>query len=113
MAVEGGGPHLHKKVMVAIDENECSYQALMWVLQNLKDSLGNSPLVIFTAQPPPYRNASFSASLGSARVYCPLFAGYVPVPFLCSFSFSLSFFFLASTVWFPRKSKGRNTTPKS
>ncbi|RVW48543.1 Universal stress protein A-like protein [Vitis vinifera] len=75
MAVEGGGPQVHKKVMVAIDENECSYHALMWVLHNLKESIGNSPLVIFNAQPPPYRNNTFAASLGTARMYCPVSAG--------------------------------------
>ncbi|XP_002283457.2 uncharacterized protein LOC100249069 isoform X1 [Vitis vinifera] len=74
MAVEGGGPQVHKKVMVAIDENECSYHALMWVLHNLKESIGNSPLVIFNAQPPPYRNNTFAASLGTARMYCPVSA---------------------------------------
>ena len=105
MAVEGGGPQVHKKVMVAIDENECSYHALMWVLHNLKESIGNSPLVIFNAQPPPYRNNTFAASLGTARMYCPVSAGYVLLPCLCFFHF------LASIVWLPRKSEVRNRNP--
>ncbi|KAG5240406.1 universal stress protein [Salix suchowensis] len=40
------------KVMVVIDERECSYLALMWVLDFLKESIKHSPLVIFAAQPP-------------------------------------------------------------
>ncbi|KAB2624270.1 universal stress protein A-like protein [Pyrus ussuriensis x Pyrus communis] len=56
-----------KRVMVAIDESECSHYALMWVLDNLKDSITKSPLIIFTAQTPSAGNVIFSASLGSAR----------------------------------------------
>uniref|UniRef100_A0A5B7ANV4 Putative universal stress protein A-like protein n=1 Tax=Davidia involucrata TaxID=16924 RepID=A0A5B7ANV4_DAVIN len=71
MAVELG-----KKVMVAIDENESSYYALMWVLENLRESITNSsnPLVIFMAQPSPQNSYVFAASLGSARMYCPVSA---------------------------------------
>ncbi|OAY31331.1 hypothetical protein MANES_14G103600v8 [Manihot esculenta] len=58
-----------RKVMVAIDESEYSHYALIWVLDNLKESLPRSPLFIFMAQPPP-RNYPFAASLGSARMYC-------------------------------------------
>ncbi|GLU04730.1 hypothetical protein SLE2022_218650 [Rubroshorea leprosula] len=59
-----------KKVMVAIDESEHSYHALMWVLDNLKDSL-KSPLIIFMAQPATSDNYTFQASLSNARIYCP------------------------------------------
>ncbi|XP_059649686.1 uncharacterized protein LOC132295429 [Cornus florida] len=67
MAMESG-----KKVMVAIDENESSYHAFIWVLENLKESINNSnnPLTIFMAQPSPTSNHVFSAALGSARMYC-------------------------------------------
>ncbi|XP_065880797.1 universal stress protein A-like protein [Euphorbia lathyris] len=57
------------KVMVAIDENENSYYALMWVLNNLKETLMEAPLYIFMAQPPAIDNLTFAASLGSARIY--------------------------------------------
>ncbi|XP_009356876.1 universal stress protein YxiE-like [Pyrus x bretschneideri] len=61
-----------KRVMVAIDESECSHYALMWALDNLKDSITKSPLIIFTAQTPSAGNVIFSASLGSARMYYPM-----------------------------------------
>jgi hypothetical protein len=61
---EGGA---EKKVMVAIDESEYSYYALNWVLDNLKESIIKSPLVIFMAQLPPQNSYTFAASLGSAR----------------------------------------------
>ncbi|KAL6187998.1 hypothetical protein ACLB2K_039393 [Fragaria x ananassa] len=61
-----------KPVMVAVDESECSHYALMWVIDNLKESINtNSPLHIFMAQPPPANNITFAASLGAARMYCP------------------------------------------
>lgn len=61
-----------KPVMVAVDESECSHYALMWVIDNLKESINtNSPLLIFMAQPPPANNITFAAPLGSARMYCP------------------------------------------
>ncbi|KAF7132743.1 hypothetical protein RHSIM_Rhsim09G0106700 [Rhododendron simsii] len=65
-----------KKVMVAIDEGESSYHALMWVLKNLRDSIAasGSPLLIFMAHPFPVTSNVFAASLGSARVYCPVSA---------------------------------------
>ncbi|XP_010265107.1 PREDICTED: universal stress protein A-like protein isoform X2 [Nelumbo nucifera] len=60
-----------KKVMIAIDESECSHYALKWVLDNLHDSLSTSSLIIFTVQ----SIADFSylpaASPGSARMFCP------------------------------------------
>jgi hypothetical protein len=68
---EGGA---EKKVMVAIDESEYSYYALNWVLDNLKESIIKSPLVIFMAQLPPQNAYTFAASLGSARMYCPVSA---------------------------------------
>ncbi|XP_022150590.1 uncharacterized protein LOC111018690 isoform X2 [Momordica charantia] len=64
---------VEKRVMVAIDESECSYYALIWVLENLQQSLAESPLFVFTALPPPtiYTfGAGAAASLGLARTYC-------------------------------------------
>ncbi|KAK3442746.1 hypothetical protein EUGRSUZ_B03010 [Eucalyptus grandis] len=71
VAINGGDK---RKVMVAIDESECSHHALVWALDNLKDSLVNSPLVVFMAQPPSQQNLSFAANLGLARMYCPVSA---------------------------------------
>ncbi|KAH7843300.1 hypothetical protein Vadar_014951 [Vaccinium darrowii] len=42
-----------KKVMVAIEESECSHYALEWALQNLGNSIANAHLFIFTVQPNP------------------------------------------------------------
>ncbi|WOL17591.1 universal stress protein A-like protein [Canna indica] len=47
---EAGGEKVNR-VMVAIDESDCSHHALKWVLSNLRVSLASSPLVVFTAQP--------------------------------------------------------------
>ncbi|MFS8021879.1 putative rossmann-like alpha/beta/alpha sandwich protein [Helianthus anomalus] len=40
-----------KKVMVAIDQSEYSRYALEWALENLRDSIANNHLLIFTVQP--------------------------------------------------------------
>ncbi|KAF2311065.1 hypothetical protein GH714_019333 [Hevea brasiliensis] len=72
VAMANGEPE--RKVMLAIDESEYSHYALIWVLDNLKESLTKSPLFIFMAQPPP-KNYPFAASLGSARMYCSVSAG--------------------------------------
>ncbi|XVE84866.1 hypothetical protein DITRI_Ditri17bG0046700 [Diplodiscus trichospermus] len=62
----------HNKVMVAIDERDCSYDALIWVLKHLKESITKSPLVLFAAQPlPKSNNLTLAAPLGFARMYCP------------------------------------------
>jgi len=74
MAVECAGGGAERKVMVAIDESDYSHYALTWVLANLKESITSSPLVIFMAQPPPSSCYTFSAPLGSARMYCPVSA---------------------------------------
>lgn len=47
---EGNGEK-KQKVMVAIDESECSHYALEWALDKLGESIANSHLVIFTVQP--------------------------------------------------------------
>ena len=63
-----------KKVMVVIDENENSYHALMWVLDNLKESVTKSTLVIFAAQPLTNYTNVFAAPLGFARMHFPVLA---------------------------------------
>ncbi|KAL3510767.1 hypothetical protein ACH5RR_030168 [Cinchona calisaya] len=46
--MEGGSG---RRVMVAIDEHEGSFYALEWAVKNLHESILNSHLVVFTAQP--------------------------------------------------------------
>ncbi|CAI9096177.1 OLC1v1032262C1 [Oldenlandia corymbosa var. corymbosa] len=60
-----------KKMMVAIDESETSYYALIWVLENLQESIAKSsnPLVLFMAQPPAKSGNLFGSSPGSARIF--------------------------------------------
>ncbi|KAL8137613.1 hypothetical protein V2J09_003614 [Rumex salicifolius] len=58
-----------KKVMVAIDESEESYYALLWALDNLHEILASRQLVIFASEPLPNYTNVFSASLSSARLY--------------------------------------------
>ncbi|XP_054794968.1 universal stress protein A-like protein [Prosopis cineraria] len=58
-----------KKVMVAIDESDDSYYALIWLLKTLKESLRSKPVLLFMVQPAIDSNYIFSASLGSARLY--------------------------------------------
>ncbi|KAJ4828889.1 hypothetical protein Tsubulata_039862 [Turnera subulata] len=60
-----------KKVMVAIDESQHSYHAFLWALDNLKELLTNSPLVIFAAQPFPNCFDTYGAQLGHSHLYCP------------------------------------------
>ncbi|EXB77508.1 hypothetical protein L484_015433 [Morus notabilis] len=61
-----------KKVMVVIVESDCSYKALIWVLENLKESLKQSPLFIFATQPLINSNFAVSPSLGFIRLTCTL-----------------------------------------
>ena len=62
---EGRIEERKKKVMVAIDESECSHYALHWALQNLQDSIANSVLVIFTAHPVTDFSYIYVASYGA------------------------------------------------
>ncbi|KAK6157679.1 hypothetical protein DH2020_011927 [Rehmannia glutinosa] len=64
--MESGGEK--KKVMVAIDESDCSHYALEWTLQNLRETLQNSKLVIFTAQPVADYGYLYASSFGAAPV---------------------------------------------
>lgn len=51
MEQQGKGMMMKKKVMVAIDESELSHYALEWTLENLGNTIHNSELIVFTAQP--------------------------------------------------------------
>ncbi|XP_028073085.1 uncharacterized protein LOC114275268 [Camellia sinensis] len=53
-----------KKVMVAIDESKSRYHALMWLLQNLRETINSSgnPLLIFMVQPSPGTNPNVFAA---------------------------------------------------
>ncbi|XVF44175.1 hypothetical protein PTKIN_Ptkin02bG0099900 [Pterospermum kingtungense] len=42
---------MKKKVMVAIDDSECSHCALQWALENLVHTISASKLFIFNVQP--------------------------------------------------------------
>ncbi|XP_044489677.1 universal stress protein YxiE [Mangifera indica] len=54
-----------KKVMVAIDESDCSYYALKWTLESLADTISNSQLIIFTARPADF-NYVYASTFGAA-----------------------------------------------
>ncbi|GLU02900.1 hypothetical protein SLE2022_280750 [Rubroshorea leprosula] len=41
-----------KKIMVAVDESHCSYNALQWTLDHLADTISGSKLIIFNASNP-------------------------------------------------------------
>lgn len=60
------GDHQKKKVMVAIDESESSHYALEWTLQNLRESIENSKLFIFTAQDLQDLSYLYASSFGAA-----------------------------------------------
>ncbi|KAH7834757.1 hypothetical protein Vadar_019382 [Vaccinium darrowii] len=61
-----------KKVMVAIDESDCSHYALEWALQNLGDALVKSEFFIFTVQPIADYTYLYASSFGAARTIPPL-----------------------------------------
>ncbi|XP_066312261.1 universal stress protein A-like protein isoform X2 [Miscanthus floridulus] len=71
-----GGHHQQRlqKVMVAVDESECSRHALEWVLRNLAPTLA-PPLLVLTVQPPfplgYVSAASFGAPLGTVPPVAP------------------------------------------
>ncbi|KAJ6312564.1 hypothetical protein OIU77_014146 [Salix suchowensis] len=55
-----------KKVMVAIDESESSHYTLEWYLDKLRDSIADSDVIIFTAQPNSDLGYLFASSYGTA-----------------------------------------------
>ncbi|XP_068333012.1 uncharacterized protein [Pyrus communis] len=62
---EQGKHEEKKKVMVAIDESEFSLYAFNWALENLRDTIQSSQLVVFTAQPIDFAS-TYAASYGAA-----------------------------------------------
>ena len=62
-----------KKVMVAIDESECSRYALQWTLDNLSQTIHISQLVLFTVQPISDFTYAYTSSFGAARMSLSLF----------------------------------------
>ncbi|KAK4772309.1 hypothetical protein SAY86_014084 [Trapa natans] len=57
---------MKKKVMVAIDESECSHYALEWALDNLKDTIAGSELLIFCVQSLTNMGYVYASSFGAA-----------------------------------------------
>ncbi|KAL3510766.1 hypothetical protein ACH5RR_030167 [Cinchona calisaya] len=55
-----------KKVMVAIDDSECSHYALEWALDNFHQLISDSELVIFTVQPIAKYSYLYASSMGAA-----------------------------------------------
>lgn len=76
----------NKRAMVAIDESECSRQALRWTLENLRASFASHPLVIFTVQP--IANLAFvsATSLGYSCKFTgnPLFLLQAEMKYVCT-----------------------------
>ena len=58
-----------QKVMVAVDESECSGHALEWVLRNLAPTLA-PPLLVLTVQPHFPLGYVSAAAFGAPRTYC-------------------------------------------
>ena len=78
------------RVMLAMDESECSIYALEWALENLRETAGNpssSPPIIFTVQPIVNLSCIPAAANGSARMFTSMTARRFP---LSSSSSSLS-----------------------
>lgn len=66
-----------KKVMVAIDESEYSHYALQWTLDTLGETISNSGLIIFTAQPSDFIHV-YASTFGAARTSLSLYlVGFV------------------------------------
>ncbi|KAF8040251.1 hypothetical protein BT93_B2481 [Corymbia citriodora subsp. variegata] len=57
-----------KKIMVAIDESECSHHALQWALDNLGHTISGSELIVFSVQPSADYGSVYAASYGAAPV---------------------------------------------
>ena len=90
-----------KKVMVAIDESDCSRYALQWALENLHDKLQSSGLVVFTSILVDF-GGIYAATYGSARK-----PSLSPSPSIC-----LLVWFLNSLGFFESVSKTPNPNPK-
>jgi hypothetical protein len=71
--MEEGKSEQKKKVMVAIDESECSRYALTWALENLHETISVSELILFAVQPIVDLSYAMVSTLGSARTFLSLF----------------------------------------
>ncbi|KAJ6884685.1 hypothetical protein NC652_031632 [Populus alba x Populus x berolinensis] len=58
-----------KRVMVIIDESEHSSHSFMWVVDNLKEFITESPLVILAALPAPNCKFLYGAQFGTAALW--------------------------------------------
>lgn len=72
MEAEGNSTEQKKKVMVSIDESECSRYALLWALDNLHETIANSELILFTVQPILDLTYATVSTLGAARIFLSL-----------------------------------------
>jgi succinylglutamate desuccinylase len=70
---EGRSEQKKKKVMVAIDESECSRYALLWALDNLHETIANSELILFAVQPIVDLSYAMVSTLGAARMFLSLY----------------------------------------
>nr|DAD35372.1 TPA_asm: hypothetical protein HUJ06_006012 [Nelumbo nucifera] len=77
-------PGCKKKVMIAIDESECSHYALKWVLDHLQDFFPTSSLIIFTVQSLADFAYLSAASPVSGRMFCVATSYDPPVSFFCA-----------------------------
>ena len=66
------GRDAEKKVMIAIDESECSRYALQWALDYLSHNISNSKLILFSAVPIDDLCYVYASSFGAARRFPPL-----------------------------------------
>ncbi|KAG5240407.1 hypothetical protein OIU76_013792 [Salix suchowensis] len=66
--MEEGKSGEKKKVMVAIDESENSNYALEWTLEKLRDTIADSDVIIFTAQPKFDLGSVYASTFGAVPV---------------------------------------------
>ncbi|XP_030552799.1 universal stress protein A-like protein [Rhodamnia argentea] len=62
--MEGGSTK--KKIMIAIDESECSQHALQWALDNLGHTIAASELIVFSVQLSSDYGSVYAATFGAA-----------------------------------------------
>jgi predicted trehalose synthase len=67
--MEEGKSGEKKKVMVAIDESENSHYALEWALDKLRETIADSDVIIFTAQPNSDLGYLYASTFGTARKF--------------------------------------------
>jgi hypothetical protein len=67
--MEQGRGSEKKKVMVAIDDSESSHYTLEWFLDKLRNSIADSDVIIFTAQPNSDLGYLYASTFGTARKF--------------------------------------------